>query len=498
MTAADASSPDLLDRVLALSTRRLILLVLAIAALLRLPLALVDFYNHPDEIWQYLEPAYGMITGRSVVTWEYRLNMRSWLLPTLFVPPMWAGLAMAPGTVLPIALSRLVSAALSLLVVLFGMLIAGRFSKLHALTAGLVLAVSTELVYFSGRTSSDGLALPPFFAAAWLLLGGAPRTFRRTLVAGLMLGLCFAVRFQLAPALATLALGCCLLDRRAWAPLAAGGLAGVAIDAAVNALHGQAPLAWMLNNFRLNLVDNASARYGIEPPFWYLTDRVDLWGPLTLPLLALIAIGARRLPVLLAVAVVNLAAHSLIPHKEFRFLLLTDALFLLLAAIGTADIARWAIGRRRRGGLAILMVGGGFWVGASAVLAFNDPRHERWNANRVTVALFRDLRSRPEICGVAYYKPVRALLSTAYIQRPLPLSYFDEHARADLLARRRMFNALLAPITERVDADTGYTRQRCYDGLQGTNDCLYTRPGGCAPATDRRFDINTVLQQQGR
>ena len=41
---------------------------------------------YSDEIFQYVEPAYRVITGRGLVPWEFEIGARSWLLPWLLTP----------------------------------------------------------------------------------------------------------------------------------------------------------------------------------------------------------------------------------------------------------------------------------------------------------------------------------------------------------------------------------------------------------------------------
>ena len=41
-------------------------------------------YLHFDELFQYLEPAYGHLTGAQHGTWEFRVGARSWLLPSFY------------------------------------------------------------------------------------------------------------------------------------------------------------------------------------------------------------------------------------------------------------------------------------------------------------------------------------------------------------------------------------------------------------------------------
>src|SRR5690348_17288440 len=56
--------------------------LIAAALVLRIALALWSVrITHPDEIFQYLEPAHRLVYGYGFVTWEYRFGLRNWLLP---------------------------------------------------------------------------------------------------------------------------------------------------------------------------------------------------------------------------------------------------------------------------------------------------------------------------------------------------------------------------------------------------------------------------------
>jgi GPI mannosyltransferase 3 len=39
-----------------------------------------DYVAHPDEIFEYLEPAYRLVFGQGIVTWEYAYGTRSWII----------------------------------------------------------------------------------------------------------------------------------------------------------------------------------------------------------------------------------------------------------------------------------------------------------------------------------------------------------------------------------------------------------------------------------
>jgi hypothetical protein len=59
-----------------------LLLIVTVAVLLRLvPILFVPSMNWGDEVFQTVEPAHRLVYGYGLMTWEFQLGMRSWLLP---------------------------------------------------------------------------------------------------------------------------------------------------------------------------------------------------------------------------------------------------------------------------------------------------------------------------------------------------------------------------------------------------------------------------------
>src|SRR5690349_15646977 len=84
--------------------------LLSLAAAIRLPLAFWPNVIHPDEIFQYLEPAWRILGHDGIVSWEWHYGMRSWLLPSLMALPAGLGDWVAPGGAGAFVLPRLVAA----------------------------------------------------------------------------------------------------------------------------------------------------------------------------------------------------------------------------------------------------------------------------------------------------------------------------------------------------------------------------------------------------
>ena len=88
------------------------LLLLALA--IRVAAAVWPNVIYPDEVFQYLEPAWRMLGHDGVLTWEWREGIRGWFLPTLLAGPVALGDAIAPGGAGAFLLPRLIAASASL------------------------------------------------------------------------------------------------------------------------------------------------------------------------------------------------------------------------------------------------------------------------------------------------------------------------------------------------------------------------------------------------
>jgi hypothetical protein len=75
-------------------------IVLAVAVLLRVAVATtLPNTIWADEIFQTVEPAHRLLTGQGLMSWEWVVGIRSWLVPGLFVPVLWLAdaLHLPPG-----------------------------------------------------------------------------------------------------------------------------------------------------------------------------------------------------------------------------------------------------------------------------------------------------------------------------------------------------------------------------------------------------------------
>jgi hypothetical protein len=481
----------------AFRTHPLVTIVL-LAAALRLPLAFWPNFHHPDEIFQYLEPAWRALGHDGIVTWEWRYGIRSWLAPILLTGPVAAGNWLAPGGMGAFVLPRLIAALASLSIVVSAWAFGARVSRTHALLAGFVAAIWFELVYFAPHTLGEPLATAAILPAALLLTRAKPSQWA-LMRGGALLALAALFRFQYGPAIAVLAVGACWQSWVRLIPITAGAIPVLAVSAIVDAAHGQLPFAWLVANIQQNLLHDRAAEFGVMPATAYIGSFWLMWSIAIAPLLFAIFRGWRHAPILLWVALVNVAFHSVIGHKEYRFVFLSVTLLIIIAALGSAD---WIANRQskpmwRR--LAVPLIGGG-WISISAALAMTGTMPAYWMRGVGAAQLASELRADPQMCGLALYDtdffsltgrdrlvgsaPLFALYSTD----PLAAG----HLAAVAATAAPAFNRILAARSKQKELPSNFIPRDC-QSVGGAEVCVFARDGGCNIDPASSFGINDVL-----
>ncbi|KCV71561.1 hypothetical protein H696_02501 [Fonticula alba] len=362
------------------STRHLLAAVL----LLRLAQALLQRTAFsPDEFWQSLEPAYFLAFGSGNLTWEWTATrLRGWLHPGLFAcvyfllgklglegtrllilgPRLLQGLiAFATDMATWRLGSRLFSRAAGRWALLFSV---GLWFNGYALTRTLGNSLETCLLAWAlalwpcAQTPARGTRYVPGLALAALAAAVRPTALVYCLPLGLveLASLVSTARGGLS-AKRRLAVGWVLLctlvgmtvfalnaqlDRRLYA-LAAEHFLGPGEAAA-----GLAQLwSWrptLLNFLRFNFTLSLSSFYGVHGWLWYWTEGITVVvGVWLVPLAAGVAGAlarppgdpfARRIGWLLTPAIFFVVVHSLLAHKEHRFILPVVPACLAVAGAG--------------------------------------------------------------------------------------------------------------------------------------------------------------------
>jgi hypothetical protein len=314
-------------------------IVLLLAVLPRLALAWFEHgVNHPDEIFQVLEPAHRWVYGYGIQAWEFQSGARSWLLPGLLAL-LWKGLALlgvsSPLTIVP--LLRLPFVALAI----FSAYLASRLArKLAGDVAGGLAALLTAFtplaLYLDFRTTTEAASCPVVIlvllavvekklirAGAWMALLVFLRPTNGIVGLGVIASLLFAGRFR----------DTCRLTLGAVPVLAAGGL--------LDWVTWGGPFHHLIEYFRFNWIESGADVFGVQTAWSYVSLLVS-----TAPLLAFFLLPAvvglvrvaRQAPEPVVVAGLYLFVLSALGHKEARFLLPILPVLATITAAGLVSL----------------------------------------------------------------------------------------------------------------------------------------------------------------
>jgi hypothetical protein len=426
--------------------------VLLLGAALRFGYAWgADGLFHADDIHQSLEPAHGVVYGTGLRFPEFDRGARPWTVPGVYVALLWLlellGVTRPEGYTLA---ARLLDAAIAAT----WPWLAYRLARAcHSPRAGLAAAWLTATWYLLvllapralSHTFSTTFALWATARAAESL--AAPALARRhQIVTGVLLGLAFAFRYQEGLVAAGVALFLAVEGRpRALVYLAAGALGPVLGVAALDWATWGAPFHSLFAYVDTNLFQGYAVFFGRMPWHFYLGRLAVLLGAGAAVLIALPWAGRRALVLLATVAGPVLLVHSLIGHKEVRFVLTAIVILLVAAGCGAAGVLTHGV---HRGGavrtatvaLVTLLLGG--FAAASALrgatLTFADlgiyerlpeGRASPWSFRRDCNRALARVGRRHDLCGVAVFpfgpaEGAHRLGSTGgytYLNRAVPL-----------------------------------------------------------------------------
>jgi hypothetical protein len=261
------------------------------------------------------------------------------------------------------------------------------------------------------------------------------------------------------------------------------------------------PFEWLVLNIRQNLLHDHASAFGVSSAIAYLGLESVIWSGATLLLLCALWRGFRHAPLLIVAAVVNIAFHSAIAHKEYRFIFLSIVLLIVAAALGSADWVQMIRERPAWRRFALPLVAGGWMLISLGLAEATKPMQDNWMRGTGTAQLAAELRHDGELCGVALYVTSFHLLpgrerlaggSPLYALQPKdPLA----RGRLPALAREHeaAFNRILAPPDAASELPADFSRRGCADTGEGGPACIFARSGGCDAAAAGPFAINDVL-----
>jgi len=306
-------------------------------------------YHHPDEhfqIWEFANYKLGNIQA-SDLPWEFAAQMRPGLQPFLAYSLVVVARALGlDNPYVQVFLMRLLCGVAALFIYWkwaewlerdLKNPDAARWMRIGLLFFWL-------MPYLNVRFSSENTSAICFFGGLLLLVREFENPKNRfswqILLAGLLLGLSFFFRYQIA--FAVIGLGAWLLFKSRpgmlqWTALATGALIALGLGFVSDFwLYGE----WVCapyNYFFSNIIEGKAANFGISPFWWYLTEMpIALLPPMSVLLILFCALGIWYKPshVLTWCLVPFVLAHSLVAHKEVRFLFPMAMPFFFFAALG--------------------------------------------------------------------------------------------------------------------------------------------------------------------
>ncbi len=278
-------------------------------------------FQHCDEHFQILEPLAG-----NTAPWEFSARIRPWFQTTVFKIFLWPWEAL--GLKDPFTKMMLLRVICSLLGFFSLNRLASWWQQRHPQSDPVwtyaLIHLAWFVPYLHARTSSENVATSLFLLSLTLFEKEKVRGWKG-LLAGALGGCAFWARFHLG--IPVFLLWCAALWRRRWNnanwafPLGVVLVvcAGVGLD---SWWYGE----WTLSPYRyftVNIIQDKASSFGVDPWYKYLE-----WGFFKLlPPLSLILLGSllwywfkRPSCVLSLLGFSFFLVHSLIPHKEARFL----------------------------------------------------------------------------------------------------------------------------------------------------------------------------------
>lgn len=288
-------------------------------------------YNQADEHFQILEFA-GMklgINAEEDLAWEYFAQMRPAIQPLMVVAMHKAvGLVGLDNPFIIAWIFRVISAVFSFYVAwLIFITYRARLTNAHWVWTFFLLSFFLWFGIYNGvRFNSETWSANTFAIAVVLQLRWEQPTRRQYLWLGLLVGMAFLFRYQVAFMIAGYGLWLLVVQRPDWKSVAAftlGGLLPLGLGFGIDRwFYGE----WVFTPwyyFAENILEDKAAHFGIDP-WWQYFDYIFIAGvpPFSILYMAAIFLFIWWNPrdLLTWISVPFLLVHVLVGHKELRFL----------------------------------------------------------------------------------------------------------------------------------------------------------------------------------
>ena len=305
------------------------------ALILRIIVALVSQQiHHPDEIFQYLEQAHRVTFGYGYIPWEYRFGTRSWILPG-FISIFLHGFKILKidEPLLYINFIKILFCFISTTLV-YSTYIATR--ELASEKAGIIAAIFVcfwyELVFFAHKPNPEALATYLFMGALAIAVKKSDNC--KPLLFGFCCAFVIIFRLQYIIPVSFLILYISFIWRKKDKLISA-----LIIFILLVAAGYFDYLTWggffisYFNNFLFNSSYGVASIFGTAPFYYYFNSIViSSMGIFFITALTSLFFWRKTWIILICSSFV-IISHSVIAHKEHRFIFIAIPLSLILMAI---------------------------------------------------------------------------------------------------------------------------------------------------------------------
>ncbi len=391
-----------------------------------------DFVIHPDEIYQYLEPAHWLVFGNGVFTVDYFFGFRSWLIPGLVAGLLWLSNAAGIGEPWFYTYAvKLMFCLLSLLIP-WGIYHYSRhvINETTARLATIFACVWPYLIIYAHKPLTESVATSLLIGALGLAaVSGMKRPFLAT-GAGILLTLTALIRIQYAPIALFVWVGLFIaLKRRAALAMLIGSLMATTLVAILE-WYGQGGFFTSYTNYlQANVALNTER---VSQPYHYYVSRLIYASCGGLLLAIWVMVKQPKTYLLIGTSVlIGFVFHAFVAgHQEFRFVFLLLVLTLI-------PMAGWFDLRAKHRGKPLNIV---LSAGAAAtfsvlvlfnLLPFESYLHGKSDLNYLRgqnnlFAIYRELATSDDVSAVVHVPEI-------YRKTPL---YYYLHRRVPFYDRR--------------------------------------------------------------
>jgi hypothetical protein len=457
------------------------LITLLVLGLLVRVAAIIEFpsLHHPDENFQLLEQGHRYFFATGIIPWEFLIGTRSPVLPFILGLVFAASEPLVGGPEGYIFVARLLLALSSMAGVVAVYRMGKRVSPIHAVLGGVVTATWFELVYFAGRPLTEAVATTVLLVGL-TLASVSEREFsrKRLIYIGICFALCLMFRMQLIFGIlvAWIWVGRSHLER--WWLMGLGAVIPVAVFGTADTIVWGAPFQSYIEAIEFNLLKGMASKFGTAPFDWYFRLLAHQWSYAAPLLLLLVMMRMQSLMLWILVALCILLTHSIIPHKEYRFVFPAFACLIVMAAMASADLVQSLRGQQWDWASAV--VAAGIWVVISAALAFAPSYRPEWFRSRGLIEAEFLLAKQPNLCGILLYN--YGWWETggyAYLHRNVPFYQLGEFSRTNISRFASAFNTIVLPRSLAADFPKEFTLRKCIGGGQADDVCVMKRDGTC-------------------